>query len=353
MPAVGPVQLRDLETGRRRLVDTSDPRFQHALRRRRRGHRPRARRHAGPRRRAPRDRRDRPRLGAAARALARPAPRPPPDRARVSFQQPLFLLRAARGAAGRWPLVVWWRRRRPVAGVPFPDLDVIAAADPGPRLRRHLPLVLALLALTGLRASPWPGPRSYRDEPRERATIMLAIDVSGSMAATDVDPVPAARRAGRRPHASPTRCPASTRWASSASPARRTCWWRRPPTATRCSRAIESARARRRDRGRRGDRRRRSTRSAPPQPGSAGDGTLEAARIVVLSDGATTVGRRRRQWRPRTPRRPACRSTPSRWAPTDGVLSNGQPVPPDPEGLQRDRRDHRRRRPTRATTPTR
>ena len=28
LPAVGPVDLRDLETGRRRLVDTSDPRFQ-------------------------------------------------------------------------------------------------------------------------------------------------------------------------------------------------------------------------------------------------------------------------------------------------------------------------------------
>jgi hypothetical protein len=28
LPAVGPVQLRDLETGRRRLVDTADPRFQ-------------------------------------------------------------------------------------------------------------------------------------------------------------------------------------------------------------------------------------------------------------------------------------------------------------------------------------
>jgi hypothetical protein len=28
LPRVGPVELRDLETGRRRLVDTSDPRFQ-------------------------------------------------------------------------------------------------------------------------------------------------------------------------------------------------------------------------------------------------------------------------------------------------------------------------------------
>jgi hypothetical protein len=28
LPDVGPVQLRDMETGRRRLVDTADPRFQ-------------------------------------------------------------------------------------------------------------------------------------------------------------------------------------------------------------------------------------------------------------------------------------------------------------------------------------
>ena len=78
IPRIGPVELRDLETGRRRLVDTADPRFQdrfaaavEATDRARDGP-PR------PRRRPPRDRRDRPRLGAAAGALARPARPPPP-----------------------------------------------------------------------------------------------------------------------------------------------------------------------------------------------------------------------------------------------------------------------------------
>ena len=40
IPRIGPVELRDLETGRRRLMDTADPRFR-PLRRRRRGGRPR------------------------------------------------------------------------------------------------------------------------------------------------------------------------------------------------------------------------------------------------------------------------------------------------------------------------
>ena len=104
----------------------------------------------------------------------------------MSFQQPIALL-----ALLAVPLVaaavVWWRRRRPARGIPYPDLDVVARADPGPRLRRHLPLALALLALTGL-AFALARPEVNRAQPRERATIMLVIDVSGSMAAADVAP---------------------------------------------------------------------------------------------------------------------------------------------------------------------
>jgi Ca-activated chloride channel family protein len=104
----------------------------------------------------------------------------------VSFATPLALLALLAlplGLAARW----WWRRRRPAAGVAFPDLDLVAAAAPPPRLRRHLPLALLLLALAGLGVG-LARPEVTRAEPRQQATIVLAIDTSGSMAAADVDP---------------------------------------------------------------------------------------------------------------------------------------------------------------------
>jgi Ca-activated chloride channel family protein len=53
--------------------------------------------------------------------------------------------------------------------------------------RRHVPAALLLLSLTGMVLAL---ARPARTElvPRERATIMLAIDVSNSMAATDISP---------------------------------------------------------------------------------------------------------------------------------------------------------------------
>jgi Ca-activated chloride channel family protein len=80
-----------------------------------------------------------------------------------------------------------WRRRRGRDGVPHPNVDTIALAAVRPRGRRYVPLALAMLAIAAL-AVALARPQLYRDEPRERATIMLAIDVSGSMAAEDVEP---------------------------------------------------------------------------------------------------------------------------------------------------------------------
>ena len=247
----------------------------------------------------------------------------------MSFGQPLLLLLLL-AVPLVLALVVWWRRRRPAAGIPYPDLDVIAAADPGPRLRRHLPLALALLALTGL-VFALARPEVDRQVPRERATIMLAVDVSGSMAATDVDPyrLRAAQDAALRfidevprqyqvglvsfsGQANLLVAPTTDRDSM-----RRAIETLTPDGATAVGEAIEAALE--------------AIRSV--QPTTDGDGRLEAARIVVLSDGATTVG---------IPPSAAAEDAKEAGVPVytvalgteDGILSNGQPVPPDPVGLQ-------------------
>lgn len=248
----------------------------------------------------------------------------------MSFGQPLLLLLLP--AVPLLPaLAAWWRRRRPAAGVPHPDLDVIAAADPGPRMRRHVPLALALLAFTGL-VFALARPEVDRQVPRERATIMLAVDVSGSMAATDVDPyrlraaqdaaltfideVPRQYQVGLVSFSGQANllvAPTTDREAM-----RRAIETLAPDGATAVGEAIASSLE--------------AIRSA--QPTADGDGRLEAARIVVLSDGATTVG---------IPPQIAAGDARDAGVPVytvalgteDGVLSNGQPVPPDPAGLAR------------------
>jgi len=247
----------------------------------------------------------------------------------VSFGQPLLLLLLL-AVPLVLALVVWWRRRRPAAGIPYPDLDVVAAADPGPRLRRHLPLALALLALTGL-VFALARPAVDRQVPRERATIMLAVDVSGSMAATDVDPyrlraaqdaaltfveeVPRQYQVGLvsfSAQANVLVAPTTDRDAM-----RRAIETLAPDGATAVGEAIESSLD--------------AIRSV--QPATDDEGRLEAARIVVLSDGATTVGIAPAE---------AAQHAKEAGVPVytvalgteDGVLSTGQPVPPDPVGLR-------------------
>lgn len=104
----------------------------------------------------------------------------------MNVDQPLALLAIPLVAAAVAGLLVW-RRRRGSAGLPFPDLAVIDAAGVAPRRRRHIPVALALVAAL-LLALGVARPEVDRDVPRERATIMLAIDVSGSMSAADVSP---------------------------------------------------------------------------------------------------------------------------------------------------------------------
>ncbi|HJZ61823.1 MAG TPA: VWA domain-containing protein [Miltoncostaeaceae bacterium] len=104
----------------------------------------------------------------------------------MSFENPLVLLGLL-----AIPLAIagyfWWRRRAGRPSVPFSNVDVLAAAAGGRRLRSYLPLALIALALGSMTVA-LARPQVTRSVPREQATIMLAIDVSGSMAASDVDP---------------------------------------------------------------------------------------------------------------------------------------------------------------------
>jgi len=85
-------------------------------------------------------------------------------------------------------LYLWAQRRRSRYAVRFTNLDLLANIAPKrPSWRRHLPPVLYLTAVAFL-VLGLARPSMVVAVPREDATVMLAIDVSGSMKATDVDP---------------------------------------------------------------------------------------------------------------------------------------------------------------------
>jgi Ca-activated chloride channel family protein len=80
------------------------------------------------------------------------------------------------------------QRRRSRYTVRFTNLDLLAnvvSAKPG--WRRHVPPAFYLLALAALLVS-LARPQALALVPKEQATIILVMDVSGSMNATDVEP---------------------------------------------------------------------------------------------------------------------------------------------------------------------
>ena len=80
------------------------------------------------------------------------------------------------------------QRRRSKYAVRFTNLALLDSVAPKrPGWRRHLPAVMLLLALAGMVGAFAKPARDVR-VPRERATIMMAIDTSVSMEATDVAP---------------------------------------------------------------------------------------------------------------------------------------------------------------------
>lgn len=90
------------------------------------------------------------------------------------------------------PLLVafylWAMRRRNRTGMRFTNTSVLARVVPKQsQWRRHLAVALSLLSLVTL-VLAWSQPNGVEKVPRERATIVLVIDVSRSMAATDIKP---------------------------------------------------------------------------------------------------------------------------------------------------------------------
>ena len=83
--------------------------------------------------------------------------------------------------------VLLGRRRRRYA-VRFSNLELAAGVvERSAAWRRHVPPALFLLALTALLLA-LARPHATLSVPRERATVILAMDSSGSMTATDVAP---------------------------------------------------------------------------------------------------------------------------------------------------------------------
>ena len=101
------------------------------------------------------------------------------------FPQRLWLLGAV-VLLGAWYLVM--QRRRKTYAVRFTNLALLDSVAPKrPGWRRHIPAALLLVALAGM-VGAFAQPTRRSRVPRERATIIVAIDTSLSMEATDVAP---------------------------------------------------------------------------------------------------------------------------------------------------------------------
>jgi Ca-activated chloride channel family protein len=85
---------------------------------------------------------------------------------------------------------LYWlaQRRRSAYTIRFTNLALLGQVAPRrPGARRHIPAGLFLLALTALVVS-FSRPQAVITIPKDRSQVMLVIDTSGSMQATDVQP---------------------------------------------------------------------------------------------------------------------------------------------------------------------
>ncbi len=228
--------------------------------------------------------------------------------------------------------VVWWivreTRGHTSAAIPFPDVDLVAFAVPTRhRWVKWIPGVLVALALVGFVVA-LARPQAVTDVPREQGIIMLAVDVSGSMAADDVSPYrlraaqdAAIRFAEKVPRQFQVGLVAFNGQANVLL----------PPSTDRDAfkRAVDSLVA---DGATASGEAIIASLDAIRSTQSASIGTLRHARILLLSDGANTVG---------TLPQDAAQQAKDAGVPVyaialgtpDGMLSDGRSVPPDPEAL--------------------
>ena len=105
----------------------------------------------------------------------------------MSFDQP-YLLLGLLAVPILLAAYLWQTRRRKPAAVRYSNVALVrGAVGPSRRWRRHVPvaLVIASLGLLGVAAAR---PQVKADVPISSSTVILALDVSGSMCATDVEP---------------------------------------------------------------------------------------------------------------------------------------------------------------------
>jgi Ca-activated chloride channel family protein len=85
-------------------------------------------------------------------------------------------------------LYIWMQRRRQRYALQYASVSLVSqAVGKGPGVRRHIPAALYLLALTAMILA-LARPQATVPMPQNTGTVILAIDVSGSMLATDVEP---------------------------------------------------------------------------------------------------------------------------------------------------------------------
>ena len=105
----------------------------------------------------------------------------------MSFEAPALLatlLLVPLAAAGYWFL----QRRPPKYAVRYTNLSVLAGVAGSRRAwRRHVPAALLLAALASLCVA-FARPTVTVKAPNERASVVLVVDTSGSMRASDVKP---------------------------------------------------------------------------------------------------------------------------------------------------------------------
>ena len=105
----------------------------------------------------------------------------------ITFSQPvrLWLIVAVALVLAAYVALQFTRR---TYAVRFTNLDLLDKVAPkGPGVRRHV-VAAGFVACLALQVLAFAGPQRVERVPRERATVMLAIDTSLSMQATDVSP---------------------------------------------------------------------------------------------------------------------------------------------------------------------